>query len=180
VCKNEKRAAIDEQLVQGVPLRLIAKQSGTSIAALHRHKQHLPATLTNAKQAKEVAQASSLLERIEELIDDCGRIASKAERGKQWRGAVAALREKRSNIELLLKVDGQITGATAVAVNVNTPKHEFVTQSDEDAERIVRVFLKRLEDRRLAEQTKYERHFEPEAGLRFTRPAKVDQTQTCS
>jgi hypothetical protein len=83
------------------------------------------------------------------LIRDCGRTAKKAERRKQWRGAVAALCEKRCNLELRGKLAGQLAGGATVAVNVNVPEHEFVTQSDEEAERIARELFMRLEQQRL-------------------------------
>lgn len=167
MCKNEKRPTIDDQLVRRVPLRRIAKQSDTSVAALHRHRQHLPATLTKARQAKEVARASTLLERIEDLIRDCERIAKAAERAKDWRAAIAAHREIRGNLELLGKLAGQLAGGTTVAVNVNVPEHEFVTQNDEEAELVARTLLERLQQHRLRPLAEDE----PEEGLRITWPS---------
>ncbi len=37
VCRHPERAAIDQALAAGVPLRVIAKGTGVSKSALHRH-----------------------------------------------------------------------------------------------------------------------------------------------
>jgi hypothetical protein len=53
----------------------------------------LPAELTKAKKAEEVADAGTLLGRVGVLISRLERIATKAEDGKQWLAAAGALRE---------------------------------------------------------------------------------------
>jgi hypothetical protein len=58
ICKLQN-AEINSMLVDGVPLRRIAKQSGTSVTALHRHKRHLPATLAIAKKAEQKADSQA-------------------------------------------------------------------------------------------------------------------------
>jgi len=51
-------------------LRNIAKQYFVSAASLHRHKKdHLPAKLVKAQEAREIAKADSLLDQVIELRD---------------------------------------------------------------------------------------------------------------
>lgn len=62
---TKKREEIDQPLVAGAPLRNTAKRTGTSVTALFRHKKdHLPATLAVAKQAKLENQADTLYSRL--------------------------------------------------------------------------------------------------------------------
>ncbi len=75
---------------------------------MHRHREHIPAALTKAEQAHEVAQATTLLGRIEGLIQDCRAISQKAQRARQWQAAVSALRELRGCLELLGKLSGEL------------------------------------------------------------------------
>src|SRR5713101_8028741 len=50
ICRHEDREGIDEALLDSEPYRTIAARTGTSIAALYRHRwQHLRARLVNAK-----------------------------------------------------------------------------------------------------------------------------------
>jgi hypothetical protein len=110
VCTSPKRAEIDQQLVERVPLRRIAEQCGTSVTALHRHSHaHVAQSLTQAKQASEVADADSLLGRVEQLISRSQRIAERAEKAKQWSPAVSALGEVRRCLELLAELQGEIS-----------------------------------------------------------------------
>jgi len=61
VCQSEHRAAIDEALIAGEPIRRIAAHSGASETALRRHRdRHIPATLARAKQVEERARTTAL------------------------------------------------------------------------------------------------------------------------
>ena len=61
ICSHPDRAAIDAGLVAKTPIRSIAGQFGTSKSSLDRHRKHIPAALVQAKQASEVADATSLM-----------------------------------------------------------------------------------------------------------------------
>src|SRR5690242_4575984 len=75
ICRHEQRQAIDEALIAGTAFRNIAERFGTSLAALHRHKQeHLPENLVKAREAREVAQADSLLEQVCHLANEAREI----------------------------------------------------------------------------------------------------------
>ena len=119
ICTHKERNQIDEKLVVGESLRNVAKQFGTSVAALHRHKKdHLPAQLVKATEAKEIAHADNLLGQIKELQQRAMGILDKAENGKDWRGAVGAIREARACIETVGKLTDQLTDKQVINNNV--------------------------------------------------------------
>src|SRR5438105_3059697 len=70
-CEHPELAAIDAALVEGVPLRRMAKQFGVSPPSLLRHKaSHLGRELVGLKPARTAkAQAGSVLSRAEKLTD---------------------------------------------------------------------------------------------------------------
>jgi CBS-domain-containing membrane protein len=109
VCGNESREEIDRALVAGDAYRNIAERYGTSTTALHRHKaDHLPVTLTKAKEAGEVARADELLSRVESLQTRTLAVLEAAEETGELRTALSAIREARSNLELLAKLVGEL------------------------------------------------------------------------
>jgi hypothetical protein len=119
-CKHPRRAQIDEALVTGSEsLSELSHSYGLSPAALHRHKTHIPEALTVAKQAREVSEATTLLERIESLIRECHGIAARAQREKQWIAATGALREVRLCLELLGKLSGELQQGSLLQVQQN-------------------------------------------------------------
>ncbi len=108
ICRHPQRAEIDGALIESQSLRNIAKRFGTTSTSLHRHRKHLPAELTKAKQAEEVANADTLLGRVEALISRLEGIATKAETEKQWRAASGAMREIRGCLTLLGQLSGEL------------------------------------------------------------------------
>lgn len=119
ICGRPNRAEIDAALVDGVPLRDIAGRFNLSRSAVHRHQEHIPRSLARAKQAREIAQASTLLGRVELLIHDCRAIAMKAQRAREWSAAVSALREVRGCLELLGQISGELRKEKEQGVNLN-------------------------------------------------------------
>ena len=62
ICIHGDKETINQELVNGTAFRHIAARFDTSTGALQRHKQeHLPASLAQAKEAEDVAQADDLL-----------------------------------------------------------------------------------------------------------------------
>jgi hypothetical protein len=119
-CRHPQRAQIDEALVTGeAALQEIGQQYGLSTAAIFRHKAHIPAALVAAKQAQEASAATTLLDRVETLIDDCRMIAKGAQRAKQWTAATTALREVRCCLELLGKLSGELQQGPLVSSQQN-------------------------------------------------------------
>jgi hypothetical protein len=90
----------------------MAKKSGTSAASLYRHKADLPVELTKAREAREVADADTLLARVGVLIASLEGIATKAEDAKQWLAAAGALREVGRCLRLLGELSGELGSGT--------------------------------------------------------------------
>jgi hypothetical protein len=108
ICRHAKRAAIDADLVDGVPYRDIARRFETSSAAIHRHKEHLPRTLVKAKAAAEVSRADALLAKVRKLESEARRIGRKAEEEGDLRCALVAVKELREIVELLARMLGEL------------------------------------------------------------------------
>jgi hypothetical protein len=109
VCEHPDREAIDEALVGGASNRSLASLYDVSEAAVRRHKaNHLPARLVMAQAAEEVAQADDLLDQMQDLQARTLAILEAAESTNQHRTALSAIREARSNLELLAKLLGEL------------------------------------------------------------------------
>lgn len=121
VCRHPSRDKIDRALVAHTSFRTIVKQHGTSPAALSRHKGHLSTALVKSAEARQAASATSLFERVEQVIGDCRAIAERANKAKSWASAVAALREVRGCLELLGKLSGELgQSGNGTSVHVST------------------------------------------------------------
>jgi hypothetical protein len=102
VCDHPERHSIDEALVTGAPYRSVAKRFELSESAVYRHKtEHLPAHLSKAREAEEVAQADDLLEQVRNLQAHALNILERAEKAGDLRTALAAISQARGNLELL-------------------------------------------------------------------------------
>ena len=113
LCAHSNRNEIDRALINNESYRNIAVRFNVSTAALLRHKQsHLAASLTKAKNAKEVTKADSLLGELERLRAEARRIAAKAEDAEDYRTALAGIRELTRIIELLAKMQGELKDQT--------------------------------------------------------------------
>ncbi len=109
MCEHPKREGIDRALVGGASNRSVASLYDVSEAAVRRHKaNHLPARLVMAQAAEEVAQADDLLGQMQDLQQRTLAILEAAEETRQHRTALGAIREARSNLELLAKLLGEL------------------------------------------------------------------------
>ena len=79
-----------------------------SLPALDRHKSHLPGTVVKARQAEVLCEATSLLTRVENLMQESEKIAAAAKLEKNWPAATSALREARGCLEFLGKLRGKL------------------------------------------------------------------------
>lgn len=136
ICKHPKRGEIEAAIIDRASFRNIAERFVLSATAVFRHAgEHLPAALTGAKKAEEATRADSLLERIEVLIRDVRRIATKAEREGQWGQAASALREARACIELLARLRGELQAAAVnVGVGIKMDIREVLKEAKARAE----------------------------------------------
>ena len=121
VCQHAERAAVDLALVaDSASYRAIARQFGMSKDAVRRHAdEHLPQHLARAQEAEEVAKADDLLGQVRDLQARTLAILEAAETTSQHRTALAAIREARSNLELLAKLLGELDERPQVNILVS-------------------------------------------------------------
>lgn len=118
-CVHPKREKVDAMIVSGKPsLRHIAAQFGLSASALVRHRRHIVTALTQAKKARQVTAADTLLTRIECLIERTQDVADEALKEKEFTSALRGLAEVRQLLELLGQLSGELKNSGA-GVNVN-------------------------------------------------------------
>ena len=109
ICEHPEREAIDRALVGETSNPSVSSLFGVSESTVRRHKaNHLPAELIMAEKAAEVAQADDLLEQVRGLQARTLAILEAAEETRQHRTALSAIREARSNLELLAKLLGEL------------------------------------------------------------------------
>jgi hypothetical protein len=88
----------------GAPLRNIAKQYSLSAASLFRHNKHISKTLSNARQEAEILRADGLMEHLNQLMAEAARLKQKAEQTKDYRTALAGVREMSRLLELVMRL----------------------------------------------------------------------------
>ena len=109
VCAHPDRDSIDIALVEGKPLRNIAKQYALSASSLHRHAQsHLPETVKAAYVVQEQGHAVELLSRVEGLISEAEGLLKHGKKEKQAKAWASGISELRKTIELLARVTGEL------------------------------------------------------------------------
>jgi hypothetical protein len=112
--------AIDRALVGETSNLSVSSLFGVSESAVRRHKaNHLPAKLVMAAKAEDVTEANDLLEQMRALQVRTFAILAAAEETKQHRTALSAIREARSNLELLAKLLGELDERPIVNLNVS-------------------------------------------------------------
>jgi hypothetical protein len=103
--------------------RATARRFQVSRPALDRHKGHLPGTIVKAQQAELVCEATSLLTRVESLMQESENIAAAAKLEKNWPAATSALREARGCLELLGKLRGELQQPGALHLHKHAHAH---------------------------------------------------------
>ena len=104
ICRHPDRDAIDAALIAGQPYRHIASQYGVGYKALERHKAHLSEHLLKARDNSEQLSASKLLQDLANLQAKALSLLDKAEKSKDIRGALGAIRECRGCIEAASRI----------------------------------------------------------------------------
>jgi len=109
VCLHPDAVLINEALVvQGTSNRAITRQYDLSKDAVRRHREHIPNMLAQASRAEEVAQADSLLDRLEALQSRTEGILSRVEGTDNYQASLGAIREMRSNLEVIGEVTKEL------------------------------------------------------------------------
>ena len=119
ICTHESAPEIDRALLDGEPYRSIARRYGASPSAVLRHREHLPSQLVKARDAEEITQADTLLEQVRSLQTRALSILDRADESGDLKTALAAIREARSNLELLGKLAGELQQEGTVNVTVS-------------------------------------------------------------
>jgi hypothetical protein len=119
-CEHPEREAIDRALVGGASNRRLASLYGVSEAAIRRHKSnHLARKLVLAEKAAVVAEADNLLDRLEALQSRTLAILEATEETHEHRVALAAIREARSNIELIGELTRELDRAGTINLELS-------------------------------------------------------------
>ena len=105
VCDHDDLAEINSALASKEPLRTIADRWSVSKTALIRHRNlHLPVSQIKDKEAEEVTRADDLLDQVRDLQERTLANLDEAEEAEELSGALQAIREARSDLELLAKL----------------------------------------------------------------------------
>lgn len=131
VCIHENRMVIDRLIGAGTASeRSLAEQFGLSATAVHRHKEHVVATVRRTIQRREVERgeqiASKWVERLESAygLAEAGTRAA-AQDEKNWPAGARFLGVMAKLIETGLEVDGAI-GPNASATVTTTVEQVLV------------------------------------------------------
>jgi hypothetical protein len=122
ICLHPQREEIAVSLFRD-GTRATARQFQVSLPALDRHKGHLSCTVINALQADVVSEATSLLNRIESLMQESEKIAAAAKLEKNWPAATSALREARGCLELLARLRGELQQTGSIHLHKHAHTH---------------------------------------------------------
>ena len=120
ICSHESRDAIEDAFIAGVPKRRIATRFGVGEKAVRHHiREHLPALLALARDAERASRADSLLDRIEALQSRTLAILEATEETQDHRVALSAIREARSNLELIGEVTRELDRTPTLNLHLN-------------------------------------------------------------
>jgi hypothetical protein len=104
-------------------LRTIAARWSVSKTALIRHKRHVSATLEKAAEKQDQALGDRLLNQLLELQSRTLALLAEAERDGDRRTRLGAIREARSNLELIGRFLGELSGEETninlISVNID-------------------------------------------------------------
>lgn len=117
--RHPQRKAIEQAIVEGEPLRNVAKRAGVHASTVCRHKDRLSAKLARQHRAAEDAEAGDLLAKIVELEVEAKRIKLKAEEQGDLKTALSGVRELTRIVELLARIRGQIAEQAAVHIHLS-------------------------------------------------------------
>jgi hypothetical protein len=120
VCSHPERDAIEDAFIAGMPKRRIATRYGVGEKAVRHHiREHLPTLLALARDAERASRADSLLDRVEALQRRTLAILEATEETDDHRTALAAIREARSNLELIGEVTKELDRTPTLNLHLN-------------------------------------------------------------
>jgi hypothetical protein len=107
-CTSNSREQIDVELLKGRPLAKISARFSITKSSLCRHKRHVTAALANSPEAVEMSRPSRLAAQLKWLMVDAQKLKSKAEKKRDYRTALVAVRELCRLLELAAKLSGEL------------------------------------------------------------------------
>jgi hypothetical protein len=111
ICQHSRRKEIEKDLVAQKPnFSAIALKYKVDRGALRRHKDkgHISEKIARAAAVKDVAEAKTLRQQVEEVCEEIKTVLTRAKTAKNDELALKALKELRGTIELLLKAQGEL------------------------------------------------------------------------
>jgi hypothetical protein len=142
ICAHPELQSINKLLVDNASSnRVIARQFSVGHDAVQRHRQnHLAASLVKAREVEKAADATTLLQQVQELLQQARRLTDAAEHAKDLRTALTGCRAIGSVLELLGKVSGQLTSQINVRGNIAIPI--TILSPEENERRIAELLAK--------------------------------------
>ena len=105
VCQHPQLQEIEKQIIEDVPHTTIANQYDLGNQAVRNHSiNHLPKRLVLARKRKEMQHNESILDHLNKIVSDTRNILDDAIDQDQKGLALKAIKEARSNMELLSKI----------------------------------------------------------------------------
>ena len=108
ICQHEARTAIEQAVVTGDSYRHIASQFGVSYKAVERHKSHILAPVTEAREAEVTSQALNVVAQLIAINDAAQEILAEARQTKDADIALKAIDRIQRQIELQAKLLGDL------------------------------------------------------------------------
>jgi hypothetical protein len=139
VCQHPQRSEIERDHLAGASLRTIAAKYGKGKNRVGKHlREHLPAAAQKAAlvaEEREVLAGDTILGELQNLCGEARRLQKLAEKKKDVRTALTAIRELVRLVELKARVLGEIRDRE-ITVNV-------VQLDPETAEHMAEIYLMR-------------------------------------
>jgi len=121
VCRHPDSAVIDGALGARQPsLGVLSRRYGMSKQALMRHRDnHLTPNLALLTRAEVAAgNARTVYDQLAENVERLELIYEATRQSRNAHLAILSLREKRGQLELMAKINGELRETPAVAVNI--------------------------------------------------------------
>jgi hypothetical protein len=107
ICQSPQRAEIERAMLSR-SLRDIARQFQVSKDAALRHKQHISTALAKSLEARDMTHGGVLAAELQVLIAEAHRLKDMAEKKRDIRTALMAIRELTRLLELTAKLTGEL------------------------------------------------------------------------
>ena len=112
ICTHLDRPAIEQAILNSKPLRRIAADFAVSESSLRRHRRthmhQVKQTVAQVRAQQDLDSAHALVDQLRLLRSTAFSILTKAEKAEKLNVALAAVREARNTLELLLKLEGEL------------------------------------------------------------------------